>query len=284
MESTNQSMQIKFDGQGHQIDANTLINVLVHYNTIITEANRVVGGGDKKVSVKINAIEKGSFVIDITLVESIIKTMFSTEGICYLSGLVGIVGGVFEVYKSFKGSPIQNETKITINGDVTIDESIKVIYNQPIVREAISKSIETANEDLNVESISIYGDSMKPVQFDKADFRDLIYTNFSGEAATPLEHKSVVDAILVITKLSFEPGQKWNFLYEGFNISMMVKDGALMEHIDNGAKFGKGDAVRVRMEITKRYNEVYKAYENKSYRIIDFLEHIEQPTQTKIKF
>lgn len=53
------SMQIKFEGQEHQIDANTLINVLIHYQTIITEANKELGGGSKNIELKVNAFEKG---------------------------------------------------------------------------------------------------------------------------------------------------------------------------------------------------------------------------------
>ena len=54
-------MQIVFEGQSNQIDANTLINVLIHYQTVITEANKELGGGAKTIDLKVNAIEKGSF-------------------------------------------------------------------------------------------------------------------------------------------------------------------------------------------------------------------------------
>lgn len=47
-----------------------------------------------------------------------------------------------------------------------------------------------------------------------------------------------------------------------------------METINNGARFGKGDAIRVKLRITQRYNKEYKTYENKSYRIVAFYEHI----------
>ena len=64
-------MQIVFEGQSNQIDANTLINVLIHYQTVITEANKELGGGAKTIDLKVNAIEKGSFIIDVSLVESL---------------------------------------------------------------------------------------------------------------------------------------------------------------------------------------------------------------------
>ena len=38
--------------------------------------------------------------------------------------------------------------------------------------------------------------------------------------------------MLQITKLSFEKGFKWGFIYNGFKISITVKDDELMRHID----------------------------------------------------
>ena len=72
------------------------------------------------------------------------------------------------------------------------------------------------------------------------------------------------------------------FIYNGFKIQMIVKDDALMKKIDEGERFGKGDAIHVKMKIVKRYNATYKAYENKSYKIIEFIEHILAPKQDKL--
>lgn len=95
-------MQIVFEGQSHQIDANTLINVLIHYQTVINEANKELGGGARSIELKVNAIEKGSFIIDVSMVESL-KQIFNGEVVEYLSNLCGIVGGVFGFYQLFKG-------------------------------------------------------------------------------------------------------------------------------------------------------------------------------------
>ena len=58
-------MQISFDGQSHQIDANTLVNMLIHYGAIIQQANSELSGGSRNVQVNINAFKEGSFVVDI---------------------------------------------------------------------------------------------------------------------------------------------------------------------------------------------------------------------------
>lgn len=283
-------MKIKFEGQAHQIDANTLINVLIHYQSVISEANKVLGGGSKNIELKVNAFEKGSFIIDVSMVESAIKQIFSKDTIGYLADLGAVVGGVYAAYKKLKGKPAKTKEElesIKINiykGDkLVINQNIVKVYNQPIVREAVSKSIETADADANVEGFVVDSGNEHPVVFDKKDFKKYIYDDFDSEKEDmPTECIEVVEAILTIIALNFEPGSRWQFIYNGFKIQMIVKDDALMKKIDEGERFGKGDAIRVKMKIVKRYNPVYNAYENKSYKIVEFLEHILAPSQKRM--
>lgn len=283
-----ESIQIKFAGQEHQIDANTLINTLIHYNTVINIVNDTIGDGNRKVNIKINAIEKGSFVIDIELVASFIKNLFSSENIGYLANLAGIVGGVYALYGALKGKPAKDEDSQTIinidNKNIIIDKSTINIYNNKVVREAISKSIQTINEDPAVDGIEMGNENGEFINFKRNDFDSLMYSDFMDEEIEPEERHISVEAILGIIKLSFERGKTWEFMYNGFKISVIVKDDDLMKHIDNGARFAKGDSIKVRLEIIQKYNDQYMAYENKSYRITEFIEHIKAPIQSKITF
>ena len=275
-----ETMQITFGGQEHQIDANTLINSLIHYSTIISETNKELSGGSKQVSVKINAIKPGSFVIDISLVESVMG-IFASGGMSYLADVITVAGGVFGMYKFMKGKPATEEdakdiVHIDVKGDnnhVTYQNIVNVYNNRP-VREAISKSIETANEDSSVEGITISDGKLEPIVFEKKEFESLIYTDFDTEIDRPDEIDEYVEATLYITGLNFEPGKKWSFVYNGFKIGMIVKDDALMTEIAAGARFGKGDSIRVKMKITKKMNPIYNVYENKSFKIVEFYEHI----------
>lgn len=283
-------MKIKFEGQAHQIDANTLINVLIHYQSVISEANKALGGGAKSIELKVNAFEKGSFVIDVSMVESVIKQIFSSDTVGYLADLGAVVGGVYAAYKTLKGKPAktkeeQASIKVDVKhgGQLIINQTIVNVYNQPIVREAVSKSIETADADANVEGFVVDSGNEHPVTFDKKDFKEYIYDGFDAESENiPMECTEIVDAVITIIALNFEPGSRWQFIYNGFKIQMIVKDDALMKKIDEGERFGKGDAIRVKLKIVKKYNPVYNAYENKSYKIVEFLEHILAPTQNRI--
>lgn len=281
-------MKIVFEGQNSQIDANTLINVLIHYQTVVAEANKELGGGTKDIELKVNAIEKGSFIIDVSVVESVIKQIFSGSTMEYLASLCTVVGGVFGAYRLLKGRPAKTEedkSSISVKGAgnrVEINQTIVNVYNSRVVREAVSKAIETADADASVDGLKVETGEGDAVEFGKADFKEYIYTGFDEEEVLPEEVVETVDAVLTIIALNFEPGSRWQFMYNGFKIQMTVKDDALMKEIDEGARFGKGDAIKVKMRILKRYNPMYKAYENKSYKIVEFYEHIEAPRQAEI--
>ena len=268
---------ITFDGDSHQIDANTLISILSHYNNIINIANQEFGGGNRDVRLSVEALKQGSFDIVLSLNEGL-KTLFSKDTMEYLAALSAVVGGIFAVYKKFCGKPVKTEkdqaiVKNVINGDNNTVTNIVNIYNIPATREAVSKSFERANDDSNVDGLTIGIDGCPQTTFPKKDFPSLIYKDFDKENL-PKEKSVFVDAYLTITALNFMSGGNWKFLYNGFTISMMVKDDALMQVIDEGARFGKGDTLHVKLKINQRYDEQMRGFVNISYRIEEFYEHI----------
>lgn len=272
-------MQLKFEGQTHSINANTLVNILIHYQSIVTEANKQLSGGSREVTLKVNAIEQGSFIVDVSVAQTIVEQLFSKDAIEYAASLCGVVGGVYALYKYFKGKPVKSseekskaETVLNIGNIVNVAVNV---YNQQSVRHAVSNSMETANEDSSIEGFAIKGDDgVECASFSRGEFNEYIYDGFDTENSVPEER--VVDemATLVIVGLSFERGSRWHFMYNGFKIAMIVKDDALMQKIDEGERFGKGDSIKVRLRMLQKYNKDYRAYENKSYRIVEFYEHI----------
>lgn len=280
-------MKIKFEGQTHQIDANTLINVLIHYQNIITIANRELGGAEKQVSVRINAIQKGSFVVDIDLAQNLVQQLFSKEGREYVAFLVTVTEAVFNMYKHFKGRPVksdkeQQEAKQIVNqyGESNYNNCIVNVYNIGATREAISKSIETANNDICVDGISVQGVSKEPVRFDREHFDEYIYNGFDKEVEGGKE-RVIYDenATLVIMALGFEKGDRWQFFYDDKKIYISNRDETLLKLINNGARFGKGDALRVKLRKNQRLLRGVGVFQTYSYKIEEFHEHIMAPVQ-----
>ena len=131
--------------------------------------------------------------------------------------------------------------------------------------------------ELSVEGFSVEVGEKEVASFTRQEFKSYEYDEFENEEDFPDERIVDADATLVIVGLNFERGSRWQFMYDGFKINITVKDDALMRKIDEGERFGKGDSVRVKLRKVQRYNKEYKAYENKSYKIVEFYEHIVPP-------
>ena len=71
-------------------------------------------------------------------------------------------------------------------------------------------------------------------------------------------------------------------MYQGFRISIVNKDDSLLELIDQGLRFGKGDAIRVKLKKIQRYDKVFQVYANHAYKIEEFYEHIPAPRQESL--
>lgn len=278
-----ETMEIVFGGSSRQVDANTLIVALGHYQSIMAEANKELGA-EKTIELKVNALREGSFVVDVSIVESTIKQIFSGNSVEYLANVCAIVGGVYAAYKVLKGRSARtkeqkDKIRTVIKGDSNVVfNGVINVYNQVSTREAISKTIEAAKDDPNVTGFTVDTQGDK-TSFERADFQDYIHKSFDDEDLLPPDKVITETVNLTIVSLSFEPGNSWSFMYNGFKISVRVKDNILMELIDQGERFGKGDSIEVELEVTQKYNPSYRAYENKSYRIVKFFRHNEAPIQ-----
>lgn len=285
-----ESLTIAFEGENYQIDANTLINTLIHYKALIGQINEMAGEGQRKIDLKVNAPERGSFILDITIHTGIIENIFSSAAVNYTAGIVTIIGGVFSLYKHFQGKPAKeddDEVKKIINGNsITVGkQSVVTIYNDRIIRSAISKSIETAENDDAVNGISISGRKNLIASIQRDEFATLVYDDFDREGIQEdIKHVIIENATLGIVTLSFDRKKNWEFIYDGFKISMPVRDSVLSALVDNGMRFAKGDSIVVKLEIVKKYNPVYNAYQNKKFRIVEFLKHIPGSEQASINF
>ena len=285
-----ESLIIKFQGAGNQIDAETLIDTLVIHGGLIQNINQVYGDGHRKIELKIKAIEKGSFEINMELVEGVFRSLFSRDSVAYLSALVTILGFILVLYKRFKGKPVAEDEATKIlqkdNSSASVPINLTInIYNNPDTRQQVSKFIKIADNDSNVAGVKLFGAGKELVKIDKKEFADLIYDDFDKETEKEtIKHVIAKDAYLRIVSLSFESKKNWEFVFSGFPIKFPVQDEALSMLIDNGMRFAKGDSIKADLEITQEYDPKCDAYRNKKYRIVKFIEHIPRPEHRSLEF
>ena len=287
------NFKLKFDGQLHHIDANVLISSLIHTTSIIQEINRYLDTG-KKIEIKVRALEKGSFLVHIELLETALdsfKSLFTKENAELAAGIITILVGLIEVKKFLKGrkpksfEPQGDKTKIVNeNGDVFIIENatINIYEYSPIVKEALAQNFDAINNDPSITGFEITDKTEKPIiRIEREDFSDL---SLKSEEISNDERIIKEAATLNIVRLSFEESLKWEFYYKGNKISARIKDPNFYELINKGESFAKGDVLEVELQINQKWDESVNTFVNKSYQINKIIRHILRNEQQKFKF
>lgn len=286
--------KIKFDGQQHQVDANVLVSSLIHTTTVVQEVNRYLNSG-KKIELKVKALEKGSFLCHIELVETTLETLknlLTKENIEAGAAIVGTVVGLIELKKHLKGKKAKEtksekgeKTKI-INHEGTvliIDNATFNIYeHSPVVKDALSQNFDTLDNDPAITAFEITDRNEKPlVRVEKSEFSDLAKKSDEVEEG---ERKLVEAATVNVVRVSFEENLKWDFYYRGIKISAKIADPSFYELIDKGEAFAKGDVLEVELQINQRFEESVNTFVTKSYQVNKIVRHLSRNEQQKINF
>lgn len=286
------NFKIVFGNEHNEVDIETLIGCLMHTSNIIQEVNRSLET-DKKIEVRIKALEKGSFEVHIELVEKLLRTLFSSESVTYGASIITIVGGLYKFANFLKGKkPQKIESKggsievTNANGDITIvQNNVYNIFNEnKSIRESIVKQFSTLKQNKDIENFSFEGQGISTT-VSRCEFED-ISTKIEVETGDIPQSTSeiVTDKSILIVRPSFTPELKWDFVYEGQRISAKMSDQEMIRIIDLGEKFAKGDTMLVDIEITKYYDTELQTYmiTKDSYKILKYKQHIKAPQQNKL--
>jgi hypothetical protein len=287
------NFKLKFDGQLHQIDANILINSLIHTSSIIQEINKYLDTG-KKIEIKVKALEKGSFLINIEIVETTLaslKSIFTSESVGYGADIIAIFAGLIAIKKFLKGrKPAKAERKedkttiTNIEGNVFIFENatFNIYENSTIVKDALAQNFDAINNDPSITGFELTDKQERPIiRVEREDFSDLSLTS---EEISKDERIVTEAATLHIVRLSFEESLKWEFYYKGNRISAKIKDPNFIGLIDRGEPFSKGDILEVELQINQKLDGSVNTFVNRSYQINRIIRHILRNDEPKFKF
>lgn len=291
----NRRLKIKFGGKTSQIDAKTFLNSLTSFVSIVEEINQEFVT-DKKVSVKINAIAKGSFIIDLELLVTAyesIAPLLQKDNILVISEIVTTVVGVYQIRKFLKGRKPSEKTsdndRIQLtnqDGEQTnVNSIVYNFYNSNLsVKEALNNTFEALNTDRSVDEFEIIDEDEKPVfQVKKNDFPDLTDQDID-EDLLPDQQSIRVRTTISLFKIVFDKKYVWEFIYKGNKISAKIDDDNFFKKIDSGEKFAKGDVLEVELEILQEYDDAVNTYVNKKYKINKVYNHIPRSEQQKLDF
>ncbi|WP_392436484.1 hypothetical protein ACF3N7_05455 [Cruoricaptor ignavus] len=285
--------KIVFETGSHEVDVETLIGSLMHTSKIIQEVNKELQT-EKKIEVKIKALEKGSFEVHIELVEKLIPSLFSNEGISIAANIVTIVGGLYAFAAHLKGRKPKNieEQKtgdvIIINDDgnaTIIKASVYNVYNEnKTVRDSISKQFSILNKNEDISGFKFQSNNFQTYIPDEefpnvAAKLDALEDNIQ-EPITEI----LYDRRISIVRPSFDKDLKWDFIYDGQIISAKVNDNEILAAVDDGEDFSKGDQMLVDLEISRFYDPSLETHliTGDSYKIIKYKGHIKSPKTGKL--
>jgi hypothetical protein len=293
IDNVSKEFVITFGTQGHEIAADTLLTTLFTTTSLIQEINKELSP-EKKIDIKIKALQQGSFEVVSTIQEAtqsatLASGLFSSSSVNYLAGLFTIFVGVIELKKFLKGeAPAQKQDVDTgikienINGDVTVFDQkvVNIVLGNQSVNDLVSKQFEKLNSDETVESLTIQSKDVKPFSADRNDFVRL-------QEKTVVSKDSIKEIIrnevrLKILKLVWNDGNKWAFVYDGNKISALIKDPDFFLQIDKGEKFAKGDELIADLKIYQIYDPSIDGYVNEDYEIPKVHQHIPRGEQLEL--
>ena len=285
--------KIKFDGQQHQVDANVLVSSLIHTTTIVQEVNKYLNSG-KKIEIKVKALEKGSFLCHIELVETTIdslKNLLTKDNIEVGAAIVTTVVGIIELKKFLKGKKAKEVQKqgdrtkiINKDGNVLIIENatFNIYEHSPVVKDALAQNFDALNNDPAITGFEITDKNENAlVRVDKSEFVEL---SQKSEEVEEGEWKIVEAATVNVVRVSFEESLKWDFYYRGIKISAKIADPSFYELIDKGEAFAKGDVLEVELQIHQKFDESVNTFVTKSYTVNKIVRHLSRNEQQKINF
>jgi len=285
--------KIKFDGQQHQVEANVLVSSLIHTTTIVQEVNKYLNSG-KKIEIKVKALEKGSFLCHIELIETTLdslKNLLTKENIEVGAAIVGTLVGLIELKKFLKGKRPADVTKegdrtkiVNKDGDVIIIENVtfNIYEHNATVKDALAQNFDVLNNDPAITGFEITDKNEKPlVRVEKKDFSDLSQKSEDVEEG---ERKLIEAATVNVVRVSFEESLKWDFYYRGIKISAKITDPTFYDLIDKGQAFAKGDVLEVELQTNQKFEESVNTFVTKSYQVNKIVRHLSRNEQQKINF
>lgn len=285
--------KLKFDGEINQIDADVLVNSLIHTTNVIQEINRLIDSG-KRIEIKVKAPEKGSFLIQINLIESVIeslKGLFTTENITVTASIVTILLGAIKIKKFLKGGKpkeIKENDGITVvinqeMNEFRIESNIYNIYDKSqVIKDSLAQNFESIQNDPSITAYEITDINEKPlVRIERGEFDTMA---IKSEELSEGERIITEAATLNIVRLSFEGALKWDFYFRGNKISAKIKDNNFYKLIDKGESFAKGDVLEVELQIIQKWDESVNTFVNKTYQVMRILRHLPRNEQQKFKF
>lgn len=282
-----EKIMIRFEGQTHQVDVNTLTSSLLVFSEALKGINKNLRTG-KKIEINIEALKPGSFEIHSVITAVNDNDLFSA--IATVGGVITPIGfvytGIVKLRSWLKKRENREIDSINIEGDATIIKAktgntfvcSNVVYNiyqtDQAVNDAISDQFRITEEDPAIDGLTI-STAHESVSIPKRDFSDLAEKVDITNQNKKREVKERQAVYVVKPVLEKTPTRRWEFIWHGNKISANIIDIVFLEKVEQGEfRFGTGDTMIVDLQINQVLSPVYDTWLNESYQITLVHEHL----------
>lgn len=285
-----EEMELKYDTDKHEIDADTLIRSLTH-DIIILQGIRKKIAPSSDITIKIKAITPASFHLYLLLENAPALATVAPLFLADLNSIIKAFKAVFKIKQFLEGKPpikiIEDNKKNNIllfnsaGTSITVNNNIYVAYKDPLINSEIAQKIEDLKDDPAVRGFQIKSeDEASNISIPADKFEALSNPELVQQNRQIKKEKKV---IISIFKLVFDQKRKWEFYYDGVKISAIIKDENFFKRIEAGEKFAHGDSLVVDLEIESIIlDEKLKTYINESYTITKVYDHIPRSEQKSL--
>ncbi len=277
-----ETIRIVYEGQTESVSASALLTSLLNFVSLIEEVkSELPQFRDKKLHIHINRAERGSFIVELQAVLSVIDQIKQIFGVDNIKDLLLITFALLLIKRHLRGEPpskVEENGKsvviYNVNGNyITVPvEAYRLAIKSESIDRLMEEIVEPLAEEPGVKGIEISTGEDERLTFDREEFGYLMEDN--PLLAEDIQTITKTNQLLVIVKVVFEPNRKWEFVYEGNKISAYLKDKEFFVKIDKGERFGKGDKLLVDLEIKQVLDKELGVYLNEDYTIIKVHNHI----------
>ena len=283
-----QHFSISFEGpalDSHQMDVRDLSPALLALADALKAANAAINGDKAEVRLDIVGKPKsGSFGIDLTVAQNFIQQftdLFSSEGATALAngwtllGALGVLGGggLIALLKKIRGRKVKgtqlknNHFTLIIEDEETIEVDLRTgkLYQDRTTRIELTKMLKPLEQD-GIEDLRAGVDGNLASICTKVEYMAIS----SSAQEEILLNKQEIEQLVLIEAAVFKDGNKWRF-NNGQSFYAEIRDIGFLSGVEHGTiRFGKGDRLKVQLEITQ-YDVLGKL--ETRYAVLKVLEH-----------
>jgi len=271
------NIEITYDGELNYIDADTFLLSQFNLIAIIAEIHKDIFP-DHKFNIKIQALKRGSFEVELMLLSAYSVSLFNN---ITLDKVVDVFTSLIALGILLKG---KMATKTVINGDQV---NITNIHNNNITIPMEAYELYTKNESIssalkkNFDALKKDEEVVSLIIKDKNNDKEIVkierhqFDNFIVENEYLLNTKKFITkkARLYIRKIDFatkENSVNWEFQYAENKIKAKIISKEFLNTINAGERFSKGDGLDVLLNVEMMWSDEFKVYEGTGrYEIIE---------------